>query len=105
MKWIEISHDGFLAGCCFLKNTAEGNMFPFGWYLEFGDSEYRVESNGKGEQTFFKMKEIFPGSNTHSKNPCGEVHHIVEKEKSNENNDRNFDKNDCDFTDIDEYHR
>ncbi len=61
-------------------------MLPFGWYLEFGDSEYRVESNGKGERTYYKMKEIFPESHTFSKIPCGEVQHIAEKEAKHENN-------------------
>jgi hypothetical protein len=86
MKWIEISHDNFLAGCCYLKKTAEGNMLPFGWYLEFGDSEYRVESNGKGERTYYKMKEKFTASHTFFKNPYGQVQHIAEKEAKHENN-------------------
>ena len=73
MEWIKISHDIFLAECCYLKKTAEGDMLPVGWYMEFGDSEYRVESNGKGDITYLKTKEIFPMRHTISENPCREV--------------------------------
>ncbi len=84
MEWIAISHDNFWTECCCLKKTAEGDMLPAGWYMEFGDSEYRVESNGKEEIAYFKMKEIFPTSHTYSKNPCGEVQHTAEKEAKHE---------------------
>jgi hypothetical protein len=56
MKWVEISHDNFVKACCFLKKTAEGDMYPNGWYMEFGEGRYRAEGNGKGTIFFYKMK-------------------------------------------------
>ena len=56
MKWHEISCDTFVKACCFLKKTDEGYLYPGGWYMEFGDGQYRAEGNGKGTVFYYKMK-------------------------------------------------
>ena len=56
MKWIEISQDTFVKACCFLKKSAEGDMYPCGWYLEYGEGRYRAEGNGKGAIFYYKLK-------------------------------------------------
>ena len=56
MRWVEISYDSFLKACCFLKKSDEGNMYPNGWYMEFGDGMYRAEGNGKGHIFYYKMR-------------------------------------------------
>ena len=58
MKWVEISYENFVKACCFLKKTDEGDIYPSGWYMEFGEGRYRAEGNGKGSIFYYKMKII-----------------------------------------------
>ena len=59
MKWVEISRDAFVEACCFLKKSAEVDIYPGGWYMEFGDGRYRAEGNGRGAIFYYKMKIIY----------------------------------------------